>query len=57
MCATDSAGCCLSAVCMRMQAQRYAALRKPYLINDLQLQDLLLDRRAVYQTLQVTCAC
>ena len=36
-----------------MQAQRYANLRKPYLINDMQLQDLLLDRRAVYATLEV----
>ncbi|KAK9799737.1 hypothetical protein WJX73_006464 [Symbiochloris irregularis] len=34
------------------KAQKYAALRKPYLINDMQLQDLLLDRRRVYQTLQ-----
>ena len=38
-----------------LQAQKYAALRKPYLINDMQLQDLLLDRRRVYQTLQVSC--
>ena len=40
-----------------MQAQKYAALRKPYLINDMQLQDLLLDRRAVYATLEVRLAC
>lgn len=38
---------------MLAQAQKYAALRKPYLINDMQLQDLLLDRRRVYETLQV----
>ena len=35
------------------QAQRYASLRKPYLINDMQMQNLLLDRRAVYATLEV----
>jgi hypothetical protein len=34
------------------QAQRYAALRKPYLINDMAMQDVLLDRRRVYQKLQ-----
>ena len=33
------------------KAQAYASLRRPYLINDLHLQDLLLDRRAVYATL------
>ena len=35
------------------QAQKYAALRKPYLINDMAMQDVLLDRRRVYQKLQV----
>ncbi|KAK9821974.1 hypothetical protein WJX81_008214 [Elliptochloris bilobata] len=34
------------------KAQRYAALRKPYLINDMAMQDVLLDRRRVYQKLQ-----
>ena len=34
------------------QAQKYAALRKPYLINDMAMQDVLLDRRRVYQKLQ-----
>eukprot|EP00884_Botryococcus_braunii_P003822 jgi/Botrbrau1/13440/Bobra.0082s0044.1 len=34
------------------KAQQYAALRKPYLINDIVMQDLLLDRRKVYQQLQ-----
>ena len=36
------------------QAQQYAALRKPYLINDMLMQDILLDRRKVYQQLQVS---
>ena len=35
------------------QAQKYAALRKPYLINDMVMQDVLLDRRRVYGSLQV----
>ena len=35
------------------QAQKYASLRKPYLINDMAMQDVLLDRRRVYQKLQV----
>ena len=34
------------------QAQKYAALRKPYLINDMIMQDVLLDRRRVYATLK-----
>ncbi|KAL0037051.1 hypothetical protein WJX77_010637 [Trebouxia sp. C0004] len=34
------------------KAQQYAALRKPYLINDMLMQDILLDRRKVYQQLQ-----
>ena len=38
------------------QAQRYAALRKPYLINDMAMQDVLLDRRRVYQKLQARFA-
>ena len=37
-----------------LQAQQYAALRKPYLINDMLMQDILLDRRKVYQQLQVS---
>lgn len=36
-----------------VQAQQYAALRKPYLINDMLMQDILLDRRKVYEQLQV----
>lgn len=36
-----------------MQAQQYASLRKPYLVNDMLMQDILLDRRKVYQQLQV----
>jgi inositol hexakisphosphate/diphosphoinositol-pentakisphosphate kinase len=36
------------------QAQKYAALRKPYLINDMVMQDVLLDRRRVYTTLKVS---
>lgn len=36
-----------------LQAQRYAALRKPYLINDMMAQSHLLNRKLVYQTLQV----
>ena len=35
-----------------MQAQKYAALRKPYLINDMMAQSHLLNRKLVYQTLQ-----
>ncbi|KAL3145933.1 hypothetical protein ABBQ38_015296 [Trebouxia sp. C0009 RCD-2024] len=34
------------------KAQQYAGLRKPYLINDMLMQDILLDRRKVYQQLQ-----
>ncbi|KAL4445780.1 hypothetical protein ABPG77_008979 [Micractinium sp. CCAP 211/92] len=33
------------------KAQQYAALRKPYLVNDVMAQDTLLDRRRVYRTL------
>ena len=36
-----------------MQAQKYAALKKPYLINDMVMQDVLLDRRRVYGKLKV----
>lgn len=39
-----------------MQAQQYASLRKPYLVNDMLMQDILLDRRKVYQQLQVMLA-
>ena len=46
---------CAARMCGAWQAQRYAALRKPYLINDMAMQDVLLDRRRVYQKLQV-CA-
>ena len=35
-----------------LQAQRYAALRKPYLINDMVMQDILLDRIQVYAVLE-----
>ena len=35
-----------------VQAQKYAALRKPYLINDMMAQSHLLNRKMVYQTLQ-----
>ncbi|CAL8465105.1 g4640 [Coccomyxa elongata] len=34
------------------KAQKYAALRKPYLINDMIMQDVLLDRRRVYTSLK-----
>ena len=37
-----------------LQAQQYASLRKPYLVNDMLMQDILLDRRKVYQQLQVS---
>lgn len=37
-----------------LQAQRYAALKKPYLINDMVMQDVLLDRRKVYAKLQAS---
>ena len=33
------------------KAQAYAALRKPYLVNDVFSQDILLDRRQVYRKL------
>jgi hypothetical protein len=33
------------------KAQAYAALRKPYLVNDVFSQDILLDRRKVYRKL------
>ena len=48
--------CTLSPYWLRrvlLQAQKYAALRKPYLINDMVMQDVLLDRRRVYGSLQV----
>ena len=35
------------------KAQQYAALRKPYLVNDVLAQDTLLDRRRVYRKLTV----
>ncbi|CAK0787238.1 hypothetical protein CVIRNUC_010454 [Coccomyxa viridis] len=34
------------------KAQKYAALKKPYLINDMVMQDVLLDRRRVYAKLK-----
>ena len=40
-----------------MQAQKYAALKKPYLINDMVMQDVLLDRRRVYAKLQARTGC
>lgn len=40
-----------------MQAQKYAALKKPYLINDMVMQDVLLDRRKVYAKLQARPGC
>jgi hypothetical protein len=36
------------------KAQQYAVLRKPYLVNDVQAQDTLLDRRRVYRTLMAS---
>lgn len=36
------------------KAQAYADLRRPYLINDVHMQDLLLDRREVYAKLQAS---
>jgi hypothetical protein len=44
---------CQNWVFVAVQAQKYAALRKPYLINDMVMQDVLLDRRRVYGSLQV----
>jgi hypothetical protein len=35
-----------------VQAQQYAALRKPYLINDIVECSTLMDRRSVYRRLQ-----
>ena len=43
----------ISSFANNVQAQQYAALRKPYLINDMLMQDILLDRRKVYEQLQV----
>jgi hypothetical protein len=40
-----------------VQAQKYAALKKPYLINDMVMQDVLLDRRKVYTKLQARTGC
>ena len=37
-----------------LQAQKYAALKKPYLINDMVMQDVLLDRRRVYAKLKAS---
>ena len=34
------------------KAEAYAALRKPYVVNDLEMQHVLLDRRRVYAVLQ-----
>ena len=48
---TTSCGCIAVRDCP--QAQHYAALRKPYLINDIHEQNVLLDRRYVYQRLSV----
>ena len=39
---------------LSLQAQKYAALKKPYLINDMVMQDVLLDRRRVYAKLKVS---
>lgn len=35
------------------KAQAYVELRRPFLINDVHMQDVLLDRRRVYKTLAV----
>jgi hypothetical protein len=34
------------------KAQQYVRMRRPFVVNDVFSQDLLLDRRKVYQTLQ-----
>ena len=47
--------CSQNAVLCVPQAQHYAALRKPYLVNDIHEQNVLLDRRHVYQRLTVCC--
>lgn len=39
------------------KAQQYVNLRKPYLINDVFSQDILLDRRRVYRRLVVRGEC
>lgn len=36
---------------VRPLAQAYASLRRPFLVNDLVMQDVLLDRTRVYRTL------
>lgn len=38
------------------RAQDYVRLRRPFCVNDLLQEDLLLDRRSVYKTLQVGVA-
>jgi hypothetical protein len=38
------------------KAQQYVALRRPYLVNDVTAQDVLLDRRKVYRRLKVGSA-
>jgi len=47
---------CLLSCFPLKKAQEYVALRKPYLVNDLFAQDVLLDRRRVYRTLTVRYA-
>ena len=37
------------------KAKQYVELRRPYLINDVFSQDILLDRRRVYRRLIVRC--
>jgi Diphosphoinositol pentakisphosphate kinase 2 N-terminal domain len=52
-CASAVVDSSLMPVACGMQAQQYAALRKPYLINDILESNTLLDRRSVYRRLQV----
>jgi inositol hexakisphosphate/diphosphoinositol-pentakisphosphate kinase len=35
------------------KAQQYVQMRRPFLVNDVHMQDNLLDRRKVYKMLQV----